>query len=181
LGEVLVLAANGVVTAEAKAEFDAAAKLDGGDARAQYYLGLAAEQDGRKDDAARVWRAMVDHAPADAPWLDSVREALARVEGQAPASPTQPGPSQEEMLAAGEMAPADRDQMVRGMVERLATRLAQNGGDVDGWLRLMRAYVVLGERDKARGAVEDARKALKDNPDSLRRIDDGARAIGIDG
>ena len=40
--------------------------------------------------------------------------------------------------------------MIRAMVERLATRLHENGSDVDGWLRLMRAYMVLGDRDKAR-------------------------------
>jgi cytochrome c-type biogenesis protein CcmH len=179
LGEVLVLQANGVVTAEAKSEFDAAAGLDASDARTQFYLGLAAEQDGRNGDAARIWRAMIDNAPADAPWLENVRNALARIEGQAP--PPAPGPTHDEMLAAGEMPQADRDQMVRGMVERLAARLAQNGADVDGWLRLMRAYVVLGDRDKARSAADEARKALKDSPDSLRRIDEGAKAIGIDG
>ena len=45
----------------------------------------------------------------------------------------------------------------------------------------MRAYVVLGDRDKARNVAEDARRALKDAPDMLRRIDEGAKAIGLDG
>ena len=39
--------------------------------------------------------------------------------------------------------------MIRGMVARLADQLKQNGADVDGWQRLLRAYMVLGERDKA--------------------------------
>jgi cytochrome c-type biogenesis protein CcmH len=179
LAEVLVLQASGVVTAEAKSEFDEAIRLDSNDARAQFYLGLAAEQDGRGSDAAEIWRTLIARAPADAPWVDSVREALARVEPQS--SSSSPGPSKEEMLAAGEMPQADREQMVRGMVERLAARLAENGSDVDGWVRLMRAYVVLGERDKARNAAEDARRAFKDMPDLRRRIDDTAKAIGIDG
>jgi cytochrome c-type biogenesis protein CcmH len=180
LGEALSIQANGVVTAEAKQEFERAAKLDENDARAQFYLGLAAEQDGRASDAAQIWRAMIAKAPADAPWLPTVREALERVGGAA--EPQVPrGPSSADVAAASQMTPADRNVMIRGMVEELAARLAQDGSDVDGWLRLMRAYVVLGDRDKARSAAEDARRALKDAPDMLRRIDEGAKAIGLDG
>lgn len=179
LAEALVLQANGVVTAEARAEFQQAARLDNADPRAQFYLGLAAEQDGRTSEASRIWRALIERAPPDAAWLDTVREALARVDGNAPPSPR--GPDVEEIATASEMPPAEREQMIRGMVERLATRLSQNGADVDGWLRLMRAYIVLGDRDKARNAAADARRALKDAPESLRRIDEGAKAIGLDG
>ncbi len=55
--------------------------------------------------------------------------------------------------------------MVRGMVARLADRLHDNGGDVEGWLRLVRAYVVLGDRDKAKDAAAEAKRALGDRPD----------------
>jgi cytochrome c-type biogenesis protein CcmH len=184
LGEALSMQANGIVTSEAKAEFESAAKLDPDDARSQYYLGLAAEQDGRAADAAQIWRAMLAKAPADAPWLPTVREALARVGAgpDAPAASTAPrGPSASDVAATSQMSPADRDAMIRGMVDGLASRLAQDGSDVDGWLRLIRAYVVLGDRDKAVAAVADARRALKDQPEMLRRIDEGAKAIGLDG
>jgi cytochrome c-type biogenesis protein CcmH len=179
LGEALVMQANGVVTSEAKAEFERSAKIDETDARSQFYLGMAAEQDGRGKDAATIWRAMIERGASDAPWLPAVREALARVDTAPPPAPR--GPNVEDVAAAGEMSPTDRDQMVRGMVDRLAARLSQDGSDVDGWLRLMRAYVVMGERDKARSAASDARRALKDAPDMLRRIDDGAKAFGLDG
>ena len=52
------------------------------------------------------------------------------------------------------MNEADRGAMIRGMVERLAVRLKQNGDDVEGWLRLVRAYMVMGDRDKAKGALD---------------------------
>ena len=61
-----------------------------------------------------------------------------------------PGPSADDVAAASEMTPEQRAEMVRGMVERLAERLKQDGSDVEGWLRLVRAYMVLGDRDKAR-------------------------------
>lgn len=71
--------------------------------------------------------------------------------------------------------------MVRGMVDRLAARLNANGSDLDGWLKLVRAYTVLGERDKAKAAVSDARHALAQDPNKLRRIDDLVKALGLEG
>ena len=68
--------------------------------------------------------------------------------------------------------------MVRGMVERLAERLKQDGSDMEGWLRLVRAYMVLGEKDKARAAAGDARRELASDPDKLRRIDELTKGLG---
>jgi cytochrome c-type biogenesis protein CcmH len=179
LGEALVSQANGVITGEAKALFEKAAAADAKDARAQFYLGLAAEQDGRREDAAKTWRVLITQAPADAPWLPAVKEALARVDGTPP--PTAPGPSAEDIAVASGMSADDREKMVRGMVDRLSQRLHEDGSDVDGWLRLMRAHVVLGEREKASETAADARRALKDAPDKLRQIDDGAKSFGLGG
>ena len=253
LGEALVALANGVVAPEAKEAFDNALKIDPKDVMARFYGGLAAEQDGRKDDAARIWKALAADAPPGAEWLASVQRALARVDPAAAASapPTQPSPQQNDMIRAmverlaarlkqdgsnvdgwiqlvrsytvlGEvekaraavkdahtalasepdklarldaglkqiaaaLAPpandeaAQQDQMIRGMVERLAARLQQDGSDVDGWLRLLRSYMVLGEADKARAAVAEARNALKGDADKLRRLDEGARSLGVGG
>jgi cytochrome c-type biogenesis protein CcmH len=187
LGEALVLQANGVITAEAKAVFEQIVARDGTDARAQFYVGRAAEQDGRPAEAAKTWRAMIEKAPADAPWLPAVREALSRVAGQqgatslSVATGSNPSPSADDVAAAAEMPSAERDKMVRGMVDRLAARLHDDGSDVDGWLRLMRAHVVLGERDKASAAAAEARRALKDAPEKLRQIDDSAKSFGLGG
>jgi cytochrome c-type biogenesis protein CcmH len=71
--------------------------------------------------------------------------------------------------------------MVRGMVERLAERLKRDGSDLDGWLRLVRAYTVLGDRDKARAAASDARRALASDPDKVRRLDDLVKGLGLEG
>jgi cytochrome c-type biogenesis protein CcmH len=71
--------------------------------------------------------------------------------------------------------------MVRGMVERLAIRLKQEGSDVDGWVRLLRAYVVLGEPDKARAAAGDARRALASEPDKVRQIEELIKGLGLEG
>ncbi|GIQ73838.1 c-type cytochrome biogenesis protein CcmI [Bradyrhizobium sp. RD5-C2] len=176
LGEALMGSAGGVVTADAKAEFERSVALNGDDAKANYFLGLAAEQDGRKADAAALWQKMLAKAPSDAPWRPLVQAALVRVGGvSAPALPDG------AVAAAKDMSEADRGTMIKGMVDRLATRLKTNGDDVEGWLRLVRAYLVMGERDKAISALADARQAVGNNADRLRQLNEGLKSLGLDG
>lgn len=183
LGEALAAAAGGVVTAEAKAEFERAVAMNADEVKARYFLGLAAEQDGRGSEAASIWRAMLAKAPPDAPWRPLVQTALARVGGVPAPSPGAQAPalSKETMAAAKDMNEADRGEMIRGMVERLATRLKQNGDDVEGWLRLVRAYMVMGDRDKARSALGDARQAVANDAARLRQLNEGLKDLGLDG
>jgi cytochrome c-type biogenesis protein CcmH len=181
LGEALAAASNGIVTADAKTAFDRALALNAQDAKSGFYVGLAAEQDGQRDKAAGIWKALLAGAPADAPWAPTVREALAGI-GVTPAQTAPaitPGPSSEDVAAAAGMSEAERGEMVRGMVARLADKLRQDGADLDGWLRLVRAYMVLGERDKAHAALADARRALAGDPDKIRRIDELAAGLGL--
>jgi cytochrome c-type biogenesis protein CcmH len=112
-----------------------------------------------------------------------VAEALARVAKAGPAaSATEtrgPEPTQEQIAAAAGMSEGDRTAMIRGMVEGLAARLKDNGDDVPGWLRLARAYMVLGEPDRARAAGEDARRVLAADEARLRQLNDGLKALGL--
>jgi cytochrome c-type biogenesis protein CcmH len=179
LGEALVLAANGVVTAEAKAAFDRAAALDAAHVQARYFIGLAAEQDGDRDRAAAIWQALLADAPPDAPWVEFVRRALERVDANADRRPS--GPNEEQIAASAGLSDDQRNAMVRGMVERLSRRLERDGSDPEGWLRLVRSYMVLGEPDKARAAAGDARRALAGDPTKLRHFEDLVKALGIEG
>lgn len=179
LGESLTAAANGIVTAEAKEAFDRALKLNADDFRARYFAGLAAEQDGRPKDAAEIWRKLLASAPPGSGWAGFVRESLSRVDPSAAA--TAAGPNATDVAAAGEMSPEQRETMIRGMVARLAERLKQDGSDVDGWLRLVRAYMVLGEKDQARTSAGDARRALDGNAEGLRHLDELTKELGLEG
>jgi cytochrome c-type biogenesis protein CcmH len=176
LGEALVAAANGVVTDEAKQNFERAAARDPHDPKAQYFLGLADEQDGKKEAAATKWRALLDEAPAGAPWAVFVRRALARITSRPVA-----GPAAQDMQAAQDAPQAEQTAMIRGMVAKLADRLHANGGDVEGWLRLVRAYAVLGDADKAKTAAADAKRALAGHPDEVKRINDLVEGLGLAG
>ncbi len=175
LGESMVAAADGVVTDEALTAFQRAVAADPHDPKANYFLGLADEQAGRRDAAAAKWRALLDNAPQDAPWKDFVSQALERVTTAAASAGGEP----DKAVAGTNDAP--RGEMIQGMVQRLADRLHTSGGNVDEWLRLVQAYIVLGDRDKAKGAVDDAKRALSDHPDEVKRIDDLVKGLGLNG
>jgi cytochrome c-type biogenesis protein CcmH len=198
LGEALVAAADGVVKDEAKSAFQKALVGDASDPKARYFLGLADEQDGHPDMAAAKWRALLADAPHGAPWADFIRTELARVTGQgtpaanapgavsnnapvAASQPAAPAPSASDVASANNMDDAQRNAMIQGMVQRLADRLHSEGGDVESWLRLVRAYVVLGDRDKAKGAAVDARHALESHPDDVKQIDGLMKDLGLQG
>ena len=174
LGEALAAANDGRLTPDAKKAFERAVELDAANIKARYFLGVAAEQEGRTAAAVEIWRTMLAGAPSDAPWAGFIRQEVARLAGS-------PGPSEEDVAAASDLTPEQRVEMVRNMVARLAERLNRDGSDLEGWLRLVRSYMVLGERDKALAAVGDARRALAGEPEKLRRIDDFVKGLGLEG
>ena len=171
LGEAFVVAAQGRVTDEAQAHFEAAARLAPGDAMAAYYLGLAAAQHGHAEKARDIWERLVAEAPADAPYREVVSRQLQALGAGTPAG------AKAEAVAA--LPDDERMTAIRGMVDRLAGRLARQGDDVEGWLKLLRAYTVLGERDKAAAALVDARHALSAKPGAVARLEALARELGL--
>jgi cytochrome c-type biogenesis protein CcmH len=166
-GEALVAAAGGVVTDEARQAFDRALAEQPGQPQARYYVALAAEQDGKKADAIRAYEQLAADSPPDAPWVSLVKTRIAALKGE-------PAPAAD----AGEI-PAAQRPMIEGMVSKLATRLASNGGGVDEWARLIRAYTVLHEADKARAALVSARKALAPDANAVASLDALARDLGL--
>ncbi|MGH6846977.1 MAG: c-type cytochrome biogenesis protein CcmI [Methylocella sp.] len=174
-GEALVAAAKGVVTAEAKQSFEAAAAKDPFAAEPRFFLGLAAEQEGDNARARDIWGKLAAEAPQDARWAQALREQLAAL-GAGPET-------MHDGLAAKIEALPEAGQMnaIRGMVEGLAARLAQNGRDLEGWLRLVRSYTVLHESDKARSALTEAKRNLAGDPNAIARIEALARELGLEG
>ncbi|MGA8954027.1 MAG: hypothetical protein WB503_01395, partial [Pseudolabrys sp.] len=118
----------------------------------------------------------------DAVRLQQFNEALKRfkIDEAATVASAMPSPPATESRAPAQ--PSDQsNEMIRGMVARLADRLKRDGSDFDGWLQLMRSYVVLGERDKAMRAAADARQAIGSDADKRRRFDDFVKSLGLDG
>lgn len=170
-----VFAADGIVNEDARKAYERVLALDPKRFEPRFWLALAKEQDGNLPGARADYQKLLAEAPADAPWRSTVEERVAlvtqRLEGK--------GPSPEQMEAAKDMDPADRQRMIEGMVAGLAERLKTNDKDLAGWLRLVRAYSVLNRPESARAALADARKALAGDDKALAQLTQLALSLGL--
>ena len=190
-GESLVQAAGGQVTPAAAAAFQTALRVNPQDPRARYFLAVQKDQSGDADGAMADWIDIVNTAPPGAPWVGEVRrfvEDLARERGVnltgrlKPAdAAAAPGPNAEQVAAAQQMSQGERDQMIQGMVAGLEEKLRANPRDAEGWVRLMRARMVLGERDAAATALRNARAAFAGDAAGQAQITEAARGLGVPG
>lgn len=156
LGEAILSAEGGIVTADARTAFEAASELDPAAIGPRFFLGLAAEQEGNLAKAADAWGTLLAEVPADAPWRGVLSEALARV------GPRTDAPDAENVAAVQALSSSEQAGMIEGMVGGLAERLKGQPDDVEGWLRLIRSYVVLGRADAAAEAARDALAGVTD-------------------
>lgn len=182
LGEALSAMQNGRVTEEAHAALMSALTLDRNDPRARFYLGLEQAGNGNPKNAIAIWRELTGSAPADAPWVDMVRQQMAAVAQDASIAPMSVEPKHPldllpqdakataQAMAATKAPPAsapatpaagpgddpEQTKMIEGMVAGLAARLEQNPADYDGWMMLGRSYTVLRQPDKAGEAYKKA-------------------------
>ncbi|WP_425044168.1 c-type cytochrome biogenesis protein CcmI [Primorskyibacter sp. S87] len=191
LAELMIIATGGYVSAEAEAALRTALDRDPQLGPARYYWGMMLSQIGRPDLAFNIWEQTLRMGPPDAPWLHPIRAQigdmayLAGVDYQPPAAPATggagqlSGPSAEDMEAAGEMSAEDRQEMIRGMVDRLSDRLATEGGGPEEWARLIGALGVLGETSRAKAIYDEAKTRFDGNSEALAAITEAARSAGL--
>lgn len=160
-GEALMVANGGTVSAPAEAAFKDALKIDPKDAAARYYVGLAYAQRRETKKALDMWQGLLADAPPNAPYRSMLVDHIASLTAAGVATGTASAPN------------------IGAMVARLASRLKSQPDDPDGWRRLIRAYSVLGQTDKARDALANARVALKGNATALSAIEAEARSLGV--
>ncbi len=156
-GEAVVRANGGVVTAEAEAAFQATLAADPKDLAARYFLGFAHAARGDKPGAIALWQSLLADAPANAPYRQELIDRIA------------------VLSAATGNAPD-----IAAMVAGLAARLKANPTDPAGWQRLVKAYAVLGQRDRAKTALKDARTALAKDRAALSALSAEAKALALE-
>ncbi len=162
-GESLMAAANGQVTYEAKGAFTKAIMHDPDMAMAHYYLGLAQEQAGEKILALQIYENLADKITDKPRWLRIIRTKIAQLKGEP--ETVEPDTNQSQGKNIGD------NELISGMVSRLATRLDQSGGTVEDWLRLIRSYTVIEQMDNARKALATAYKAYGQDKTAKLQLD----------
>lgn len=184
--ELLVLAAGGYVSPEAERVFRATLDLEETDGRARYYIGLMRIQTGRPDIAFRLWDQLLRRGPADAAWIRPIQQqieqvaALAGVRYEIPAVGSgAPGPSQDDIDAAGDMSVAERMEMIGAMVDGLADRLANDGGPPTDWARLITSLGVLGQPVQARAVFDNAMAVFEGDDGAIDIIRDAGSQAGV--
>lgn len=171
--DMLVLAAGGYVSPEAEDALRRALSFDQTNGTARYYMGLMMAQTGRPDTAFRMWDVLLREGPESAPWIPPILAQIedmafrAGVTYQLPEIGAGRGPSASDIEAAGDMSPAERMEMIQGMVGGLSERLATEGGTVDEWAQLIGALGVLGRTGQARAVYENAIEVFADDTRAL--------------
>jgi len=173
-GEAQVMAAQGMVSAEAHALFRKALELDPKFPKARFYDALALKQEGKAAEAKAAFESFLADSPADAPWRPMLLAEMQDMAARPPAL------DQQTMKDAAGMSADDQQAMIRSMVDGLDQKLAANPDDLQGWLRLIRARVVLGDTDKAKAAYEKALETYSGNGDALAQIAALAREMKIE-
>ena len=176
--EARIAADRGEVSPRVRQAIDRAIRNDPLNPAASYYLAYALETEGDLPRAREVLIRRLSVEPAPPPWAGSFMSGIDRIGGligeptpsigdiiaSAPETLRLRGPSAEEVTAAEEMSPEDRSDMIRGMVDRLASRLEDEPEDAMGWLQLARARSVLGEGEAAQAALARASALAEARP-----------------
>ena len=202
LAEASISAGQGVVDDEARAALEALHKDAPDDPIPRFWLAIAKEQRGMRTEAISDLKALIAQAPDGAPWREAAAGKLAEIEkaaatdgerpaaaepsaraapDPAPGGSTAPvsGPTADDVSAAQRMSPEERLRMIEGMVAGLAGRLEKDGRDLEGWLRLINAYSVLGRKGDAASALTRARQALAADAQAQGRLSALAAEKGL--
>jgi cytochrome c-type biogenesis protein CcmH len=165
LAEALSRAADGQITIPARNLIDQVLAANPNEPRALYMAGLAAYQDENFADAVALWQRLYNQSRPDAPWMATLGQNIidAAEKGGLPVPDVMASPDQGMLDMAAGMSDEERAEMIEGMVATLAARLAENTDDIKGWLRLARAYDVLGRQEDMVGAMIGAADAVPDN------------------
>jgi cytochrome c-type biogenesis protein CcmH len=186
--DMMIMAAGGRVSPEAETVLTQILALDRGNGLARYYSGLSLAETGRYDLAFRFWAPLWADSRADDPWVPFLQNQLPdlawaagqhRYEMPALAAATR-GPDAAAVEAAADMTPEARMEMVRAMVESLMTRLGSEGGSSEEWAQLIRSLGILGDTERGKAILLEARERFVARPEDLARINAAGTAAGFE-
>ena len=155
-GEAMTEAA-GQVTKEAETVFREALSQNPKELVSRYYVGLALATRGDKGAALQLWESVLADAPPETPWRSDLVNQVAALKAE-----------------TGGAAPNPM-----AMVAQLAQRLETSPNDLNGWMMLIRAYSVLGDKPKAVAALAKARTVFANQADAQAQLAKSASENGL--
>lgn len=180
--DFLVIGTGGYVSPEVERITVSILNDDPNNIAALYYAGLMYAQNDRPDRAFNFWRQVVETGDRDAlHWgfaAGQIRDVAAQL-GVDYTLPDQRGPSNDDIAAAQDMAPEDRQAMIQGMVGQLADRLATEGGPPQDWARLISSLAVLGENETALTVLNEAELTFGGDVQAVNLIRRAAQDAGL--
>jgi cytochrome c-type biogenesis protein CcmH len=123
----------------------------------------------RYEQAAAAYANAVKLDPSSAELRLSYEEATAKASK----------PSVDRIGKSEATPPPESDAAIRSMVDGLAARLESSPRDVEGWTRLMRSRVVLGEREVAATSFRKALEVFEDDSAASSKITAAAIELGL--
>ena len=178
--EILVAKEEGKVNEIAAKAFAEAVALDPENQKALFYAAIGLEQSGQTEQAKANWQNLIARFKGvNPPWLKVAEQRLVGLGGVAGVNSAQSGPTQDQIEAAGSMNAAERQDMIKGMVDGLAAKLKDDPKNLDGWLQLIRSRQVLGDIAQTTTDLAAARDAFADGSPERAAIDALATSLGI--
>jgi len=168
--ESLIMLSNGRVSPAARLALERARKMQPDNPGVRHYMALAEYQAGNVGQALANWRALITDSPMDAPWRGSVQHWIGQAQNDlglplTNSAPVAPPLSAESRKAIAEMSAEEQEAMINNMVARLAQKMRDNPENIEGWFRLAKAYMMLGQRSNALKSLKQAEKYA---PDTLK-------------
>lgn len=171
LGRIMVYGTAGYVSPQAEAVWGEVLARDIDTPEARFYMGLLYTQTERPDIAYRFWEPLLTTGDPNALWMPTLQEqfpTVAYLAGEkytppAPQAAALPGPNAEQVEAAQDMSPEERQQMILDMVSNLGEKLETGDATAEEWARYIRANSVLGKDDIAKQAFDTATAKFVDD------------------
>lgn len=187
--EAIIAGSQGSIGEQAQELLNAVLQRDPANLRAHFYMADADWQAGRRERALQRWAEMRRGGPADAPWQAIVESRIRRGAAEMETDPApylpepQPalarGPNAQDIEDAAGMSAEDRSAMIGGMVDNLAARLEQSPDDIEGWLRLVRSYTIIGQQEDALDALRRGLGAFEGRMQESARLVALGRELGL--
>lgn len=186
LAGMMISAVGGYVSPQAETALSRSLKLDPKNGLANYHVGTMFLQLGRPDQTFNIWEPLLSRSNPQDPWVTIIRNQLPSVAQAAGVNYTLPaltdlsGPTHEDVAAAADLSPQERQEMITSMIDQLSERLNIQGGTVEEWARLITSFAATSQDERAAQTLQTARATFTGQSDALKILQQAAQQAGLE-